>query len=55
MADRVLENLIRVKQELAAKYERLMNITPSTPRKKTYRIRSGKYRRQAERLIQSTK
>jgi len=53
MADRKRDNLIKVKQELAAKYERLMNITPSTPRKKTYRIRAAKYRRQAEQLAQS--
>ena len=50
MADKVRDNLIKVKQELAAKYERLMLITPSTPRKKTYRIRAAKYRRQAEQL-----
>lgn len=50
MADRVRENLIKVKQELAAKYERLREITPSTPRKKTYKLRAARYRRQAEQL-----
>lgn len=50
MTTAVRDNLIRVKQELAAKYERLMNITPSTPRKKTYKIRAARYRRQAEQL-----
>lgn len=50
MTKSVQENLIKVKQELAVKYERLMNITPSTPRKKTYKIRAARYRRQAEQL-----
>jgi hypothetical protein len=53
MADKTKENLIKVKQDLAAKYERLMNITPSTPRKKTYRLRAAKYRRQAEQLARA--
>jgi hypothetical protein len=50
MANKIRENLQQVKQALAEKYERLMHITPSTPRKKTYRLRAAKYRRQAEQL-----
>ena len=44
------ENLVRVKTALAEKYEHLMLITPSIPRKKTLRLRAARYRRQAEKL-----
>jgi hypothetical protein len=45
-----LENRIKVKQRLAAKYERLALVAKSTPRRKTYLYHADVYRRQADHL-----
>lgn len=44
------KTLIEVKRDLAAKYERLAQRTPSTPRQKNWFRKAERYRRQAEQL-----
>jgi hypothetical protein len=42
-----IENLIKVKNELADKYERLAKSVQSKPRSRSYRTRAEHHRRQA--------
>jgi hypothetical protein len=42
------EKLVKVKLELAAKYERLAKLTPSVPKRAALQRNATHYRRQAE-------
>jgi len=47
MSKREIENLVRVKKELADKCEHLANLSNSRPRARCYRLRAKHHRHQA--------
>lgn len=50
MAANRKKSLVEVKRDLATKYERLAQRTPSTPRQKNWFRKAERYRRQVEQL-----